>query len=115
VGLVDEDHQARPTRGEAPDTLDDADPQFPFIDAPVGLADLGENRLPEGAGLRYGKGTPIRSFRLGTHYHTPPLNAAGEHAAMAMYSGTEPKYAVCDEDGPRLIAMDGLFAGKPAD
>jgi N4-(beta-N-acetylglucosaminyl)-L-asparaginase len=43
------------------------------------------------------------------------LNAAGEHAAMAMYSGTEPKYAVCDEDGPRLIAMDGLFAGKPAD
>ena len=43
------------------------------------------------------------------------LNAAGEHAAMAMYSGTEPKYAVCDEDGPRLVAMDGLFAGKPAD
>ena len=23
-----------------------------------------------------------------------------------------PKYAVCDEAGPRLVAMDGLFAGK---
>ena len=43
------------------------------------------------------------------------LNAVGEHAGMAMFSGTEPKYAVCDEDGPRLVAMDGLFAGKPAD
>ena len=41
------------------------------------------------------------------------LNALGEHAAMAMFSGTEPKYAVCDEDGPRLVAMDALFAGKP--
>lgn len=43
------------------------------------------------------------------------MNARGEHAAMAMYAGTEPKYAVCDEDGPRLIPMDGLLAGKPAD
>lgn len=40
------------------------------------------------------------------------LNAAGEHAGMAMFSGSEPKYAVCDEAGPRLVAMDGLFAGK---
>jgi len=43
------------------------------------------------------------------------VNAAGDHAGVAMYSGTEPKYAVCDEDGPRLVAMDGLFAGKPAE
>jgi N4-(beta-N-acetylglucosaminyl)-L-asparaginase len=43
------------------------------------------------------------------------VNALGDHAGMAMYAGTDPKYAVCDEDGPRLIAMDGLFAGKPAD
>jgi N4-(beta-N-acetylglucosaminyl)-L-asparaginase len=43
------------------------------------------------------------------------VNVVGEHAAMAMYSGTEPKYAVCDEDGPRLVAMDGLLAGKPAE
>ena len=43
------------------------------------------------------------------------VNTLGDHAAMAMYAGTEPKYAVCDEDGPRLVAMDGLFAGKPAD
>ena len=41
------------------------------------------------------------------------LNAAGEHAAMAMFAGPEPKYAVCDQDGPRVVAMDGLFAGKP--
>ncbi len=43
------------------------------------------------------------------------MNAAGEHAGMAMYSGTEPRYAVCDETGPRLVAMDGLLPGKPAD
>jgi len=42
------------------------------------------------------------------------LNAAGEHAAMAMFAGPEPKYAVCDQDGPRVVAMDGLFAGKPS-
>ena len=43
------------------------------------------------------------------------VNVRGDHAAMAMYSGTEPKYAVSDEAGARLVAMDGLFAGKPAD
>jgi hypothetical protein len=42
------------------------------------------------------------------------MNLVGEHAGMAMFSGTEPKYAVCDEDGPRLVAMDGLLSGKPA-
>jgi N4-(beta-N-acetylglucosaminyl)-L-asparaginase len=41
------------------------------------------------------------------------LNGAGEHAGMAMFSDAEPKYAVCDENGPRLVAMDGLFPGKP--
>jgi N4-(beta-N-acetylglucosaminyl)-L-asparaginase len=43
------------------------------------------------------------------------LNVRGEHAGMAMYAGDEPKYAVCDEAGPRLVAMDGLLPGKPAD
>jgi N4-(beta-N-acetylglucosaminyl)-L-asparaginase len=42
------------------------------------------------------------------------LNAAGEHAAMAMFAGSEPKYAVCDQDGPRTVTMDGLFAGTPS-
>jgi N4-(beta-N-acetylglucosaminyl)-L-asparaginase len=41
------------------------------------------------------------------------MNVRGEHAGMAMYSGTEPKYAVCDEAGPRTAAMDGLLPGKP--
>ena len=41
------------------------------------------------------------------------MNAKGEHAGMAMYSGGEPQYAVCDERGPRLVAMDALLQGKP--
>jgi N4-(beta-N-acetylglucosaminyl)-L-asparaginase len=54
-------------------------------------------------------GTPIFTVKF---YAT---NLRGEHAAMAMYAGDEPKYAVCDEAGPRLVAMDGLLPGKPAD
>jgi N4-(beta-N-acetylglucosaminyl)-L-asparaginase len=42
------------------------------------------------------------------------MNVQGEHAGMAMYAGTEPKYAVCDESGPRFVVMDGLLPGKPA-
>ena len=42
-------------------------------------------------------------------------NVLGEHAAMAMYAGGDPKYAVCDEAGPRLVAMDALLTGEPAD
>jgi N4-(beta-N-acetylglucosaminyl)-L-asparaginase len=41
------------------------------------------------------------------------MSVGGEHAGMAMYSGGEPKYAVCDEAGPRLVAMDGLLSGQP--
>jgi N4-(beta-N-acetylglucosaminyl)-L-asparaginase len=36
----------------------------------------------------------------------------GEYAGMAMFGGTEPKYAVCDDGGPRLIPMDALLPGK---
>ena len=54
-------------------------------------------------------GTPIFDVKFYA------LNVLGEHAGMAMYAGTEPKYAVCDEAGPRLVAMDGLLPGKPAD
>jgi N4-(beta-N-acetylglucosaminyl)-L-asparaginase len=43
------------------------------------------------------------------------MNVQGEHAGMAMFAGTEPKYAVCDEAGPRFVAMDGLLSGKPAE
>lgn len=41
------------------------------------------------------------------------MNAKGEHAGMALYGGTKPEYAVCDEAGPRLVPMDGLLPGKP--
>jgi len=43
------------------------------------------------------------------------MNVRGEHAGMAMHGGTQPMYAVCDDAGPRLAAMDGLLAGKPED
>ena len=52
-------------------------------------------------------GTPIFDIKFYA------INVRGDHAGMAMYSGTEPKYAVCDEAGPRSIAMDGLLPGKP--
>jgi len=41
------------------------------------------------------------------------MNAKGEHAGMGLFAGADPKYAVCDEKGPRLVAMDGLLPGKP--
>ncbi|HJQ99298.1 MAG TPA: isoaspartyl peptidase/L-asparaginase, partial [Candidatus Polarisedimenticolaceae bacterium] len=41
------------------------------------------------------------------------MNAKGEHAGMAMFSGGEPDYAICDDGGPRLVAMDALLPGKP--
>ena len=41
------------------------------------------------------------------------MNVKGEHAGMAMYGGPEPKYAVCDDDGSRLVPMDALLPGKP--
>jgi N4-(beta-N-acetylglucosaminyl)-L-asparaginase len=40
------------------------------------------------------------------------MNVKGEHAGMALYAGNEPKYAVCDDGGPRLVPMDGLLPGK---
>ncbi len=41
------------------------------------------------------------------------MNIAGEHAAMAMFGGGEPKYSVCDDSGPRHVPMDALLPGKP--
>ncbi len=43
------------------------------------------------------------------------LNAKGEHAAVTMYSGVAPRissYAVCDENGPRTVPCEPLFAGR---
>ena len=38
------------------------------------------------------------------------LNARGEHAGVAMYGGS--RYAVCDENGPRLEECVGLLEGR---
>jgi N4-(beta-N-acetylglucosaminyl)-L-asparaginase len=54
-------------------------------------------------------GTPIFDVKFYA------MNVSGEHAGMAMYAGTDPKYAVCDEAGPRLASMDALLPGKPSD
>jgi N4-(beta-N-acetylglucosaminyl)-L-asparaginase len=40
------------------------------------------------------------------------LNAKGEYAGVAMYSGT---YAVCTENGPQTADMEALYDGRPTD
>ena len=42
------------------------------------------------------------------HYYI--LNVKGEYAGVAMYPA---HYAVCTEDGPRTLASEALFTGKP--
>jgi hypothetical protein len=44
------------------------------------------------------------------------LNRKGEHAGVGMYakhSGKPQTYAVCDENGPRLAALEGLLEDAP--
>ena len=41
------------------------------------------------------------------------LSKAGEHAGVAMYGGTQ--YAVCDEQGARLVAVEPLLGGQASD
>jgi N4-(beta-N-acetylglucosaminyl)-L-asparaginase len=41
------------------------------------------------------------------------LNKAGEHAGVGMYPGGT--YAVCNEQGPRLIELESLLKGSPTD
>jgi N4-(beta-N-acetylglucosaminyl)-L-asparaginase len=42
------------------------------------------------------------------------LSAAGEHAGVAMFAGNDVHYAVCTDNGPQLVACEGLFQGKSA-
>lgn len=37
-------------------------------------------------------------------------NARGEHAGVALFQHASARYAVCDEDGPRLVPMEGLLS-----
>ena len=43
------------------------------------------------------------------------LNAKGEYAGVTMFEGSKAKFAVCDENGPKTLACDGLLPGKPED
>jgi len=40
------------------------------------------------------------------------LSAQGEHAGVSMFAGNAVKYAVCTENGPRLVACEGLLQGR---
>jgi N4-(beta-N-acetylglucosaminyl)-L-asparaginase len=42
------------------------------------------------------------------------LDAKGQYAGVAMYRA-ESNYAVCTEDGPKTVASEALFEGKPDD
>ena len=43
------------------------------------------------------------------------LNKAGEYAGVAMYGSNESMFAVCDENGAREEALEGLLEGSPRD
>src|SRR5437660_2208101 len=43
------------------------------------------------------------------------LNAKGEYAGVTMYEGSEAKFAICNESGPRTLSCEGLLPGKPED
>jgi len=44
------------------------------------------------------------------------VNKAGEYAGVALYAPSESsQFAVCDENGPRLEALEGLLDGTPRD
>jgi N4-(beta-N-acetylglucosaminyl)-L-asparaginase len=40
------------------------------------------------------------------------LSAGGDHAGVAMFAGNNVKYAVCTENGPELVACEGMLQGK---
>ena len=41
------------------------------------------------------------------------LNKAGDYAGVAMYGSAESNFAVCDENGAREEAMEGMLEGSP--
>jgi N4-(beta-N-acetylglucosaminyl)-L-asparaginase len=43
------------------------------------------------------------------------LNKAGDYAGVAMYGSNESMFAVCDENGAREEALEGLLEGSPRD
>ena len=43
------------------------------------------------------------------------LNAKGEFAGVTMYEGSNAKFAVCDDRGPRTLNCEALMPGKPGE
>src|SRR2546425_1340080 len=43
------------------------------------------------------------------------LNAKGEYAGVTMYEGSKAQFAICNENGLRTLACEGLLPGKPED
>src|SRR6266566_861570 len=43
------------------------------------------------------------------------LNAKGEYAGVTMYQGSNARFAICNESGPRTLLCEGLLPGKPDD
>jgi len=41
------------------------------------------------------------------------VNKKGDHAGCSMYGGPNVNYAVCNENGPKTVAMEALLQGKP--
>jgi N4-(beta-N-acetylglucosaminyl)-L-asparaginase len=39
------------------------------------------------------------------------LNAKGEHAGVTMFASTRSRYAICTENGPQLLPLEGLLPG----
>ncbi len=58
--------------------------------------------------LRNDRGEP----NFGIEFYV--LTKAGEHAGVTMYAGAGAgKYACCDDNGPRLVALEALLEGAP--
>jgi N4-(beta-N-acetylglucosaminyl)-L-asparaginase len=43
------------------------------------------------------------------------LNKDGDYAGVALYGSRESRFAVCDDEGPREEALEGLLEGSPTD
>ncbi len=63
-----------------------------------------------------GRGSVLASGHLERGRHlgvAQPAQQQGRHAGVAMYPGG--KYAVCDANGGRQVAMEALLEGSPGD
>jgi len=43
------------------------------------------------------------------------MNNRGEHAGVTMYGGKDAVYAICNEQGARLVPMEPFLSGNSTD